>query len=219
MPVYYPAVLLIGMMPWSLSIIKAWPKGSEMEAQTPFRRFCAVWAVVILIFFSISGSKLPHYILPVVVPLAILFGDWHGRLRLGPDSSWNWKPFALTSTLVCFIVNAALIVYYQLQFAGAHRLASSLVRESGPIVLYHMGREQSDLGTGKAQPQDTDLPSLRFYLDRRLENVSNLQQLAKEQPGTWIITRKGRISAADRERTGIRLVRTDGKYELDQLSD
>lgn len=217
MPIYYPAVVFLGMMPWSLAILKAWPKKTEMEAQTPFRRFCALWAVVVLVFFSISGSKLPHYILPAVVPLSILVGDWYGRLRHGLESSWNWKAFALTSVIVCLVVNAALITFYRMQFEGAHRLAAALAGKSDPVVLYHMGREQSDLGTGKAKPQDTDLPSLRFYLDRPVENISTLDRLALQPDGTWIITREGRISPEERVRLNMSEVQKSGGFVLLQI--
>jgi len=50
--------------------------------------FLAIWAGFIFLFFSISKTKLPSYILPVFPPLAMivgwyipLVGDWRNRVR------------------------------------------------------------------------------------------------------------------------------------------
>ncbi len=70
-PVYYfLPVLFAGFLPWSVlvprSIVSAW-KNSEL-------RFFAIWAFVVFVFFSLSGSKLPPYILPAFPALSILIG-------------------------------------------------------------------------------------------------------------------------------------------------
>jgi 4-amino-4-deoxy-L-arabinose transferase-like glycosyltransferase len=70
-PVYYfLPVLFAGFLPWSVliprSIVNAW-KNSEM-------RFFAIWAFVVFVFFSLSGSKLPPYILPAFPALSVLIG-------------------------------------------------------------------------------------------------------------------------------------------------
>jgi 4-amino-4-deoxy-L-arabinose transferase-like glycosyltransferase len=38
--------------------------------------FLGLWALVVFVFFSASGSKLPSYILPMFPPLALLIGRW-----------------------------------------------------------------------------------------------------------------------------------------------
>jgi len=35
----------------------------------------ATWGTVIFLFFSISGAKLPHYVLPVTAPFGLLVAD------------------------------------------------------------------------------------------------------------------------------------------------
>ena len=55
-----------------------------------------LWALLPIMFFSMSKSKLPHYILPSFPPLAILFGvavsrilrDSRERVRYGFGASW-----------------------------------------------------------------------------------------------------------------------------------
>lgn len=67
---YFLPVLIGGMFPWSIliprSIISLWKK-SEI-------RLFLIWSGIVLLFFSVSKSKLPPYILPVFPPLAIVIG-------------------------------------------------------------------------------------------------------------------------------------------------
>ncbi|MCX5809049.1 MAG: glycosyltransferase family 39 protein [Proteobacteria bacterium] len=67
---YFLPVLIGGMFPWSIliprSIINLWKK-SEI-------RLFLIWSGIVLLFFSVSKSKLPPYILPVFPPLAIVIG-------------------------------------------------------------------------------------------------------------------------------------------------
>jgi 4-amino-4-deoxy-L-arabinose transferase-like glycosyltransferase len=70
-PIYYfLPVLFGGMFPWSIFIPKAianiW-KNKELKLML-------IWVFVVFVFFSISGSKLPPYILPLFPPMAIIIG-------------------------------------------------------------------------------------------------------------------------------------------------
>ncbi|MDR0780212.1 MAG: glycosyltransferase family 39 protein [Pseudomonadales bacterium] len=72
---YLPALLLMAL-PWTL-----WSplllRKSFWSAADPHgvRRLMAVWALLILVFFSIPASKLVGYILPALPPLAFLLAD------------------------------------------------------------------------------------------------------------------------------------------------
>lgn len=68
-PVYYfLPVLFGGMLPWSLYI----PRAFSMAFKKRDCRLFAIWSVLVFLFFSLSGSKLPPYILPVFPTLSIL---------------------------------------------------------------------------------------------------------------------------------------------------
>lgn len=69
---YYLPVLLGFMLPWSLLL--PWALGRERPRCDPHRLFLIIWAGVVLIFFSISRGKLAPYILPSLLPLALLLG-------------------------------------------------------------------------------------------------------------------------------------------------
>lgn len=75
---YFGPILLFGLAPWTLtaiaSIAMAWNEGSAQR----FRplRFLLVWSAVVFVFFSVSRSKLPSYIVPVLPALAVIGGCW-----------------------------------------------------------------------------------------------------------------------------------------------
>lgn len=78
---YLPLVLL-GLFPFTLSLIGAWR--SRRDTLDNF-----LWAYVIIVFvlFSLAGTKLPHYILPIFPPLAILIGR---HLQHSPRVHWEY---------------------------------------------------------------------------------------------------------------------------------
>jgi 4-amino-4-deoxy-L-arabinose transferase-like glycosyltransferase len=68
---YFLAVLAVGFFPWSAllpSVIKRhWWQSLEGK-----KIFLLSWSILPLIFFSLSSSKVAHYILPIFPPLSIL---------------------------------------------------------------------------------------------------------------------------------------------------
>lgn len=73
---FYLPVLLVGFAPFSLALPLVW-KDREGDA---LDGFLWSWALVVLVLFSVAGSKLPHYILPMFPPLALLVGRWQARI-------------------------------------------------------------------------------------------------------------------------------------------
>jgi 4-amino-4-deoxy-L-arabinose transferase-like glycosyltransferase len=89
-PVYYfVPVILAGVFPWTAFLVSALSRlrFSQLRAGDPrdrLRWFCAIWIVVPLAFFSLSSSKLPGYILPVVPAAAFLIaGELEALLEAG----------------------------------------------------------------------------------------------------------------------------------------
>ena len=65
---YFLPVLLAGIGPWLLPFLAALRPRDDREL------FLVIWALVVLVFFSASSSKLPPYILPMFPALALLIG-------------------------------------------------------------------------------------------------------------------------------------------------
>src|SRR5439155_1655385 len=78
---YIPAFLL-GFFPWSVFAIPALlerDQSNRPSTAVNARLFLKVWFAVVFIAFSISGSKLVSYILPMYPAAALLVGDWCAR--------------------------------------------------------------------------------------------------------------------------------------------
>ncbi len=76
---YFVPVLMFGMMPWTVlmfdTLLRTWKDSSRTDDKTfnP-ERFLLIWSVFIYLFFSVSGSKLPPYLLPMFPALTLLMG-------------------------------------------------------------------------------------------------------------------------------------------------
>ncbi len=91
---YYIPVLLLAMLPWTVftvpaiaeaarSVVKrirANPQEADETADW-LPSFLLLWTVIPVVFFSVSRSKLPGYILPAIPAAAVLTADFlHGGL-------------------------------------------------------------------------------------------------------------------------------------------
>jgi len=75
---YFVPILLLAVGPWAVAaaagLRQAWRSRPADGAVSP-RRFLLVWCAVVFVFFSVSQSKLPAYLVPIVPALALLGGD------------------------------------------------------------------------------------------------------------------------------------------------
>ncbi len=74
---FYVPLLLVGMYPWSAFVpIIGWQAMSGWKCER--EKLCCAWAMwtfwaaVVVVFFSLSRSKLPGYVLPALPPLCLL---------------------------------------------------------------------------------------------------------------------------------------------------
>ncbi len=79
---YFLPVLVAGALPWTFAVLQAWWQEGRRDPPGGFRSrlLLAIWALVVIGFFSLSGSKLPSYILPMFPALALLAGAWLARV-------------------------------------------------------------------------------------------------------------------------------------------
>jgi 4-amino-4-deoxy-L-arabinose transferase-like glycosyltransferase len=120
---YYVPVMLLGLTPWAVIAVTAFVDavgGSINEwrvrrakilyvghgrAGDAFPEFLVLWALVPILIFSFSESKLPGYILPAVPPLTILAGDYLNRIRNRGLKPWLLVLHAvLTGILTMFVL-------------------------------------------------------------------------------------------------------------------
>jgi 4-amino-4-deoxy-L-arabinose transferase-like glycosyltransferase len=111
---FYLPVLLLGLMPWTAAgiavvaeALRDWWSG----VRDSLTEFLLIWAALPVLFFSISQSKLPGYILPAFPPLLLLVGLEVGRrLKEGRGAGLGLQ--LSHATLLGIVMSALLLVPY-----------------------------------------------------------------------------------------------------------
>ncbi|MGD0731217.1 MAG: glycosyltransferase family 39 protein [Terracidiphilus sp.] len=121
---YYLIVVLLATMPWTVIAVRAlvdgiltsvaeWRLRHSPNAKPcvnrpgdAFPEFLVIWALIPIVFFSFSQSKLPGYILPSIPPIAILTGDFLFRRRRQGLNRW----VLLGHAVLCGIMTMAVLL-------------------------------------------------------------------------------------------------------------
>lgn len=125
---YFVPWFLLGLTPWIVAWLwtlpRAWRDAPRFANGFSWARFCLLWAAFIFVFFSLSGSKLPSYILPMFPALALVMG--FELTRLSPRSLvWIVSPLAAGGVLLF----AGLL-------AGWERFVAATASDDTPIAIY-----------------------------------------------------------------------------------
>jgi len=100
---YFVPLVLVGFLPWTSLlprlIRESWSRRKESQFQP--ERFLVVWAVFVFIFFSLSHSKLPSYILPMFPALALLLGRTLVQAKAASLKKHLWLPVAVWGLISC----------------------------------------------------------------------------------------------------------------------
>ncbi|WP_392888924.1 lipid IV(A) 4-amino-4-deoxy-L-arabinosyltransferase [Pseudomonas migulae] len=109
---FYLPLLVAFSLPWAALLPSALKQAWQTRAQ-PRIGFLLLWLLMPLLFFSLSKGKLPSYILPCLLPLALLLGNaLADRLRLEQGRALGIN--GLLNLLLGLITLLAL-VYLQLK--------------------------------------------------------------------------------------------------------
>jgi 4-amino-4-deoxy-L-arabinose transferase-like glycosyltransferase len=197
-PSYFVIVLAIGTMPWWPFALRNWKQPVDDDRQDLALFGFKVWAAVVFAVFTVSGTKLPHYILPAVVPGAMLAAfTLAKRDALKPSFaaalalSWGGAFF------VSYLVNSiALIQYQNSNQALAHRLIKTVRGTPTPVATYQLIARERKVGL-QTSLQETSLPSLNFYLRRIPLDLNSFEEITGQPTSLYVFTRAGRISRED----------------------
>jgi len=89
---YYIPVTLLSWVPWTVFAVLALQSGlRRIRTDEPdsSNRFLLIWIMVVVVFFSISQSKLPGYVLPAIPAGILLIGNYL-RDRATAKPHWIW---------------------------------------------------------------------------------------------------------------------------------
>ncbi len=123
-PGYYLVILLVGTAPWSIFLGVAWWFGFWSTIRSPWTKCHSIWSraaeatgpaddhvaayrlltcwlAVFLLFFSVAATKLPNYVLPVVVPCGLLVARFLQRWRTGQVQAPGWLGLTCVGSLAC----------------------------------------------------------------------------------------------------------------------
>ena len=151
---YYLVVVILAMMPWTVIAVRALIDGiltsvaewrlRHSRKSTPcanrpgdaFPEFLVLWALIPIVFFSFSKSKLPGYILPSIPPLAILPGDYLFRRRQSGLNRWELLGHAvLCGIMTMFAMLLPWFVLHEATRPPASALTAAVLAALGAALL------------------------------------------------------------------------------------
>jgi 4-amino-4-deoxy-L-arabinose transferase-like glycosyltransferase len=151
---FYVALLVVAFSPWLKWIYQAFVfrKPQDSEA-ADIRAFMFIWAVVVIVFFSIPNSKLIGYIFPALPPLCYFIASAYlGSSRAKSNNRFFWK----CSAAVAFCVSLTVIGYLAIsQKTSTKALALALKTQhtdDEPVFMLRTYRFDLPIYAGLVRP-------------------------------------------------------------------
>lgn len=155
-PLFYVPVLLFGLFPWSgflivglYQAIRAMrQRGTDATKSTEATRtshleletFAAIWVMAVFTFFSLSATRLPHYIAPLFPAAAILASSFWHRCLLNPSTPGRRAAIHITVALGYLLaITLAAVPWLYEQFrdviAQEFPAATHITPGTGPVAM------------------------------------------------------------------------------------
>ncbi|MFZ4793457.1 MAG: phospholipid carrier-dependent glycosyltransferase [Blastocatellia bacterium] len=138
---FFVFVAVAGCFPWIYPLLvragglrNRW-RSLLADETDRFELFTWLWALIPIIFFSFSGSKLPGYILPVFPPLAMIIArqleDWWDEER--PSRA---HIVSVTLTMATIFLAAVMIALRGSQLLGLDKFSAFRLAAMGVLVAF-----------------------------------------------------------------------------------
>lgn len=117
---YYVPVVLLGLIPWTAVVaaslaesIRVWwaERQQVRKSEDALNVFLVIWLIVPVIFFSLSQSKLPGYIVPALPAGTLLLAEYVRR-RVTDSASPSILLIVLHSIVAAALIVPALMIQY-----------------------------------------------------------------------------------------------------------
>jgi len=151
---YYGVVVILAVMPWTVIAVPALFDGIRTSVREwrarhfskckpcagqpgdAFPEFLVLWALIPIVFFSFSQSKLPGYILPSIPPITILTGDYLFRCRQRGLNRWVLLGHAvLSGIMTMFALLLPWFVSHGPQMPPVYALLAAVLAATGAAML------------------------------------------------------------------------------------
>ncbi len=193
---YFLPLLLLGVLPWvrfTYSIARRAWCDPGVSAQFRPRKFLLLFCAVTVVFFSLSGSKLAPYILPIMPALAALAGaEANARPQFMRDAGWWTAGLILcvvtglcaysalrTGTIVPEVIPWATVASATGVVAVILLIGGVGVMKPGPVVFFSV---LSILGWQCLMGSYSVMPPLRTAKDLVREAINEFR------PGTAVFS-------------------------------
>ncbi len=127
---YFLPILAAGFLPWMFALPSAlahgWSIPGKMRESVEMR-FAILWSAFVILFFSVSGSKLPAYILPAFPPLALVLGRY---LAEAPTRKLAWQ-----SAPVMVVAIALMVVAWRVPQTAREPWTRDLYAQAQPLAM------------------------------------------------------------------------------------
>lgn len=123
---FFLPLLVLGISPWISWLLQSLREGLKRQSSEQFRPglLLVVWSVFIFVFFSLSQSKLPAYILPIMPALAILLA----RHLLSQEGE-NLRPHFMILTLLAGILALASWIVPEIKDLSSDNTSKQMVQD------------------------------------------------------------------------------------------
>jgi 4-amino-4-deoxy-L-arabinose transferase-like glycosyltransferase len=120
---YYVPVVMLALLPWTAFVIVALSedisaqsrKKQEPDHSDDLSLYLTIWLIVPIVFFSLSQSKLPGYIVPTIPAGSLLVAEYIRRHSAKNESAHIWGIVTHSLVASAALVPALMIRYILLQ--------------------------------------------------------------------------------------------------------
>jgi 4-amino-4-deoxy-L-arabinose transferase-like glycosyltransferase len=123
-PWYFIPFLIGGAFPWCFGLLRTWDRLSRRSepAESRLYVYLVLWIGVPFLFFSLSQSKRPQYILPLMAPIALLVArNWFESRRASRATAIASIAFGVV------LIAAVSFVKLRIEYADAARITAIAV--------------------------------------------------------------------------------------------
>jgi 4-amino-4-deoxy-L-arabinose transferase-like glycosyltransferase len=107
---FFAPIVLLALLPWTVLLWPVAREGLRLWREKSWKDspgfFFACWAIFPVVFFSISRSKLPGYVLPAIPPLALLCSVAMSRMQARGRAATAWTVCLIGATWIALGIAA-----------------------------------------------------------------------------------------------------------------